>query len=402
MYVSANEWCCEVAACSHSFEFPSIAGFRYHAQAIDKLYDAIAPTGPGNMALIRREPIGVCGLIVPWNFPLLMAAWKLAPALSTGCTVVLKPAELTSLSALRITDLAKKAGIPDGVLNVVPGLGPVAGAALANHMDVDFVGFTGSTAVGRTILQASGNSNLKRVSLECGGKSAQLVFNDIENIDSVAEHCMAAAFWNMGENCSCGSRLLVQKGMKEKLLEKMIALSRSEWKVGNPLDINTKLGPMISPQHISKVLGYISKGIESGANLLLGGKQILQDSGGNFVEITIFDNVTNESIICQEEIFGPVLCVIEFDTEQEAVELANETKYGLAASVYTSNVNRAVRVSRRLQAGNVSVNCFAEGDDTTPFGGYKQSGFVGRDKSIYAHEQYTELKTIWYEIDDVP
>ena len=354
------------------------------------------------MALIRREPIGVCGLIVPWNFPLLMAAWKLAPALSTGCTVVLKPAELTSLSALRIADLAKKAGIPDGVLNVVPGLGPVAGAALANHMDVDFVGFTGSTAVGRTILQASGNSNLKRVSLECGGKSAQLVFNDIENIDSVAEHCMAAAFWNMGENCSCGSRLLVQKGMKEKLLEKMIALSRSEWKVGNPLDINTKLGPMISPQHFSKVLGYISKGIESGANLLLGGKQILQDSGGNFVEITIFDNVTNESIICQEEIFGPVLCVIEFDTEQEAVELANETKYGLAASVYTSNVNRAVRVSRRLQAGNVSVNCFAEGDDTTPFGGYKQSGFVGRDKSIYAHEQYTELKTIWYEIDDVP
>lgn len=378
----------------------TVACFRYHAQSIDKIYDAIAPTGPNNMALIRREPIGVCGLIVPWNFPLLMAAWKLAPALATGNTVVLKPAELTSLSALRIAALAQEAGIPPGVLNVVPGLGPIAGAALANHMDVDFLGFTGSTAVGRTILQAAGSSNLKRVSLECGGKSAQVVFDDIENLDAVANHCMAAAFWNMGENCSCGSRLLVHQNIKGKLLEKMIQLAQTEWKVGDPLNLDSKLGSMISPQHCEKVMGYINKGKECGANLLLGGNQVLSDSGGSFVEITIFDQVSNSSVICQEEIFGPVLSVVEFETEAEAVRLANDTQYGLAASLYTSNVNRAARVARKLQAGNVSVNCFSEGDDTTPFGGYKQSGFVGRDKSIYAHEQYTELKTIWYEIED--
>jgi len=374
--------------------------FKYHAEAIDKLYDHVSPTGPGNLALIRREPIGVCGLIVPWNFPLLMATWKLAPALATGNCCVLKPAELTSLSALRIAALAKEAGIPDGVLNVVPGLGPVAGAALAEHPNVDFCGFTGSTVVGHSVLRAAADSNMKRVSLECGGKSAQLVFADVEDLDKVANHVMAAAFWNMGENCSCGGRLVVQKSIKALLLEKLIALSKSGWKVGNPIELDVKLGSMISPQHCEKVLGYIEKGKECGADLILGGNRIRQETGGDFVEITIFDGVKNSDSIAQEEIFGPVLSVIEFETEAEAVAIANDTKYGLAASLYTSNVNRATRVARKLQAGNVSINCFAEGDDTTPFGGYKQSGFVGRDKSIFAHEQYTELKTIWYEIEE--
>lgn len=379
----------------------AVACFKYHAEAIDKLYDHVSPTGPDNLALVRREPVGVCGFLVPWNFPLLMATWKLAPALATGNCCVLKPAELTSLSALRLAGLAKQAGIPDGVLNVVPGLGPQAGAALSEHMDVDFCGFTGSTRVGHTVLRAAADSNLKRVSLECGGKSAQIVFDDIEDLDETAEHVMEAAFWNMGENCSCGSRLVVQKNVKTALLEKLVRLAKSEkWKVGNPLDLNVKLGSMISPQHCEKVMGYVQKGKECGANLILGGHRILEETGGDFVEITIFDEVKNSDTIAQEEIFGPVLSVIQFESEVEAVAIANDTQYGLAASLYTSNVNRATRVARKLRAGNVSVNCFAEGDDTTPFGGYKQSGFVGRDKSIFAHEQYTELKTIWYEISN--
>eukprot|EP00546_Thalassionema_frauenfeldii_P020795 CAMPEP_0178897934 /NCGR_PEP_ID=MMETSP0786-20121207/2037_1 /TAXON_ID=186022 /ORGANISM="Thalassionema frauenfeldii, Strain CCMP 1798" /LENGTH=502 /DNA_ID=CAMNT_0020568569 /DNA_START=40 /DNA_END=1549 /DNA_ORIENTATION=+ len=359
----------------------TVSCIRYHAEAIDKLYDQVAPTGPSNLGLIVREPVGVVGLIVPWNFPLLMAAWKLAPALATGNCVVLKPAELTSLSALKLGALAR------------------AAAALAQHPDVDMVGFTGSTRVGRTILQAAAESNLKRVSLELGGKSPQIVFDDAEeDLERIVPHILSAAFWNQSENCSCGSRLLVQKGIKPKLIQKLL-VATNDYVMGDPRLLSSTIGSMISPQHCDKVLRYIRKGIQDGGTCLLGGPQrIHESSGGDFCGLTILDNVSNSSSIAQEEVFGPVLVVIEFATEEEAVMLANDTKYGLAASLYTSHIHRAHRVSRKLRAGNVSVNCFSEGDDTTPFGGYRQSGFVGRDKSILAHEQYQEIKTIWHEV----
>lgn len=374
--------------------------FKYHAEAIDKVYDYVAPTGPNNLALIVREPVGVVGLVVPWNFPLLMAAWKLAPALAVGCCCVLKPAELTSLSAIRLGQLANEAGIPAGVLNIVPGYGNKAGAAISSHMDIDMVGFTGSTVTGRSVLAASATSNLKRVSLELGGKSPQVVFEDAD-LDTAVAHIMSAAFWNQSENCSCGSRLIVHKNIKSELLSRMKASSVSdEWKIGDPLNLTSRCGAMISPEHCTKVLNYISKAKADGAECVLGGDQVFEGTGGNFVALTIFDKVTNEMSLAKEEVFGPVLSVMEFETEFEAIQHANTTTYGLAASVYTTNASRALRVSRKLRAGNVSVNCFSEGDDTTPFGGFKQSGFVGRDKSVFAHEQYQEMKTIWHHIYD--
>jgi gamma-glutamyl-gamma-aminobutyraldehyde dehydrogenase len=373
--------------------------FRYHAEAINKLYDMVAPTGPDTLGLIVREPVGVCGLIVPWNFPLLMAAWKLAPALATGNCCVLKPSELTSLSAIRLGALANQAGIPPGVLNIVPGLGTKAGVAITAHMDVDMCGFTGSTLTGRAILRAAADSNLKRVSLELGGKSPQVVFDDVEDLDRIVGDIMSAAFWNQSENCSCGSRLIVQKGIKKELLQKMLSKVKSEdWTVGDPIKLESVAGSMISPQHMEKVLGYIQLGKDEGAKILCGGERLNALSGGDFVGLTIFDEVKNNMSIAQEEIFGPVLSVIEFETEEEAIAIANDTKYGLAASLYTSNIHRALRVSKKIRAGNVSVNCFAEGDDSTPFGGYKQSGFAGHDKSVLAHEQYQEVKTIWHSI----
>lgn len=372
--------------------------FQYHAEAINKVYDHVAPTGTNALGLIVREPVGVVGLIVPWNFPLLMAAWKLAPALATGNSVVLKPAELTSLSAIRLGSLSVEAGIPPGVLNIVPGYGHVAGAAISEHMDIDMVGFTGSTLTGRKVLAAAASSNLKRVSLELGGKSPQVVFADAD-LDAAIPHIMAAAFWNQSENCSCGSRLIVEQSIKAELLEKLKAAAQ-EFAVGDPLKISSECGSMISPQHCEKVLNYIQSARDEGATCILGGEKILESSGGSFVGLTIFDNVRSEMKIATEEIFGPVLSVMEFFTEEQAIELANATTYGLAASLYSTNIHRAMRVSKKIRAGNVSVNCFSEGDDTTPFGGYKQSGFVGRDKSIFAHDQYQEIKTIWHHIEE--
>lgn len=370
---------------------------RWHAELIDKLYDHLAPTGPENLAMIVREPVGVIGCVVPWNFPAQMAAWKLGPALAGGNSVVLKPAEQTSLSALRMAELAVEAGLPAGVLNVVPGFGPTAGAAIGQHPDVDMVAFTGSTEVGRLFLKYSADSNLKRVILECGGKSPQVIFADAPDLDMVASHVVSAAFWNMGENCSCGSRLIVQESIKESLLEKVVALAKG-WTIGDPLDPNTRVGTMIEKPHLEKVLGYIASGQKEGAKLTFGGKQVRQDSGGYFVEVTIFDAVKPQMKIAREEIFGPVLSVISFKTEDEALQMANDTNYGLAASLYTRDLNTAHRAARAIKAGTVSVNCFSEGDISTPFGGYKQSGFAGRDKSVFAHEQYTELKTVWIQL----
>ncbi len=375
----------------------TIACIRWHAEATDKLYDHVSPTGPENLALIVREPVGVVGCVIPWNFPAQMAAWKLGPALATGNSVVLKPAELTSLSAIRMAELAAEAGLPPGVLNVVPGLGETAGQAIGRHPDVDMVAFTGSTEVGRCFLKYAAESNLKRIILECGGKSPQVVFADAPDLDAVAGHAVGAAFWNMGENCSCGSRLIVHKKIKDKLVAKVVALAKT-WKVGDPLDPQTRLGALIERPHLEKVLGYIESGKAEGAQLLLGGRRIFEKSGGYYVEPTIFDRVGGRMRIAREEIFGPVLSVMSFSTDEEAVALANDTNYGLAASIYTGNVNRAHRVARAIRAGTVSVNCFSEGDLTTPFGGFKESGFAGRDKSIWAHEQYTELKTVWMQL----
>jgi gamma-glutamyl-gamma-aminobutyraldehyde dehydrogenase len=369
---------------------------RWHAETIDKLYDRVSPTGPENLALILREPVGVVGAVVPWNFPAQMVAWKLGPALATGNSVVLKPAEQTSLSALRMAELAAEAGLPAGVFNVVPGFGPTAGQAIGRHMDVDMVAFTGSTEVGRYFLQYAAESNLKRIILECGGKSPQLVLADPPDLDMIAQNAVNSAFWNMGENCSCGSRLVVHNGVKDQLVSKITKLA-STWKVGDPLDPATRVGSMIEKPHLEKVLGYIEAGKAEGAQLAMGGRRALQKSGGYFVDVTVFDEVSNRMKIAREEIFGPVLSVIPFATEEDGVAIANDTNYGLAASIYTRDLNTAHRVSRAIRAGTVSVNCYSEGDITTPFGGYKQSGFAGRDKSIWAHEQYTELKTIWMQ-----
>jgi gamma-glutamyl-gamma-aminobutyraldehyde dehydrogenase len=375
----------------------TIQCIRWHAEAIDKLYSHVAPTGPDTLGLVLREPVGVVGCVVPWNFPAQMAAWKLGPALATGNSVVLKPAELTSLSALRMAELAAEAGLPEGVFNVVPGLGESAGQAIGRHPDVDMVAFTGSTEVGRLFLRYSAESNLKRIILECGGKSPQVVFADAPDLDQVAGHAVSAAFWNMGENCSCGSRLLVQRELRDELVARIVRLAGT-WTVGDPLDPGTRLGALIERPHLEKVLGYVETGLGEGARLVMGGRRILAETGGYFMEATLFDGVDNRMRIAREEIFGPVLSVIAFSSEEEAIALANDTDYGLAASLHTADLNRAHRAARLIRAGTVSVNCYAEGDSTTPFGGFKQSGFHGRDKSIWAHDQYTEQKTIWMQL----
>ncbi|HEX7683747.1 MAG TPA: aldehyde dehydrogenase [Trinickia sp.] len=376
----------------------SAACIRWHAEATDKRYDALSPSGPNVVSMITREPIGVVGAVLPWNFPALMLAWKIGPALSVGNSVVVKPAEQTSLSTLRIADLALEAGVPAGVFSVVTGFGEGAGQAIGCHADVDLVAFTGSTETGKRFLRYSADTNLKRVVLECGGKNPQIVLPDVANLDAVAENAVAAAFWNMGENCSAGSRILVPAAMKAQLLQKVQAVLDG-WKTGDPLDPDVKLGSSIERAHYEKVLAHIENAKAEGAHLVCGGRATMTESGGWFVEPTIFDNVTPEMTIAREEVFGPVLCFVEYDDVEDAVRIANDTCYGLAASLWTDNVNQAHKIASRIRAGTVTVNCFGEGDLSTPFGGFKQSGFGGRDKSIYAHDQYCELKTTWLKLD---
>ena len=376
------------------------ATIRWHAEAIDKIYDQVAPTGPAAVAMVVHEPAGVVGAVIPWNYPAQMAAWKLGPALATGNSVVIKPAAQTALSLLRIAELAGEAGIPAGVLNVVPGPGDVVGVAIARHPDIDVVAFTGSTEVGRTFLHHSADSNLKRVVLELGGKSPQVVMADAPPLDQIAPKILDAIFWNMGENCSAGSRLIVHRSRHAELVERLVAAVTGQWLVGDPMDSDTRIGPMITRGHMERVLGYIEAGRAEGARVVAGGSRVLEGSGGHFIAPTIFDNATNGMRIAQEEIFGPVLTVIPFDTEAEAIAIANDTPYGLAASLYTENLRVAHRMARALRAGTVGVNTYSEGDLSTPFGGYKQSGFGGHDKSIHAHDQYTELKTIWIDMTE--
>jgi gamma-glutamyl-gamma-aminobutyraldehyde dehydrogenase len=374
------------------------ACIRWHAEATDKLYGQVAPSPEGTVATITREPVGVVAAVIPWNYPAQMAAWKLGPALATGNAIVIKPASTTSLSLLRIAELGSEAGIPDGVLNVVTGPGSTVGEALGRHPDVDCLAFTGSTEVGRQFLSWSAESNLKRVLLELGGKSPQIVFPDVTDFEGLAANVAIAIFWNMGENCSAGSRMIVHRSVKDRVIEAIRAELDASWPVGDPLDPATRIGALINRAHMEKVLGYVETGIREGARVVTGGRRILAETGGWFVPPTIFDNVRNDMTIAREEIFGPVLSVIEFETEAEAVALANDTPYGLAASLYTDDLNVAHRVARDLKAGVVGVNAYSEGDMTTPFGGYKLSGFGGHDKSVHAHDQYTETKTIWIQL----
>jgi len=374
-----------------------IESLRWHAEAADKLYDQMAPTAPDVVAMIVREPIGVVGAVLPWNFPLYLAGWKIGPALASGNSMVIKPAEQTSLTALMLGRLALEAGVPEGVLNIVPGYGETVGQAMGRHRDIDCISFTGSGEVGRLFLKYSAESNLKRVVLECGGKSPALVLADAVDLPRVAQQVATGALFCQGENCSAGSRLIVHRSRKDELLE-LVKGAFDEWRVGDPLDPATRVGALIEPGHMQRVLAYIDGGKAQGAALVHGGAQVRRDSGGSFVEPTIFDHVQPSMNIAREEIFGPVLSVLDFDTLAEGVAMANDTNYGLASSVYTSNLDAAHGVARAIRAGTVSVNCFSEGDTGVPFGGYKESGFGGREKSLMAHDQYTETKTIWMQL----
>ena len=373
-----------------SIDIPeTINTLKWHAEAIDKIYDSTAPVGDEAMALIVREPIGVVAAVLPWNFPLLMLAWKMAPALAAGNSVIVKPAEQTSLTALRMAELAMEAGVPRGVFQVLPGDGPSVGEPLGRHPDVDMVAFTGSTETGKRFLRYAADSNLKKTVLECGGKNPAIVLEDAEHLDLVADHVVNAAFWNMGENCSANSRLIVHEQIKDDLLERIVAKTR-DWKTGDPLDPSNHLGALIDSDHQKKVAAYLDE-----QPALIGGK-----ADGPFVEPTIIDQVSPESKLARDEIFGPVLAVITVSSFDQAMAIANDTDYGLTASIFTSNTRKALTAARLVKAGTVTVNCYGEGDITTPFGGYKQSGFGGRDNGIHAHDQYTELKTIWVDLSD--
>ncbi|MHB0776995.1 aldehyde dehydrogenase [Halomonas sp. WWR20] len=366
---------------------------RYNAELIDKSYGEVAPTDSSSLGLILREPLGVVASIVPWNFPMMMAAWKIGPALAAGNSVILKPSEKSPLSALRLAHLAQQAGIPDGVFQVLPGFGHTVGKALALSMDVDCLAFTGSTQVGKQLMQYAGQSNLKRVYLECGGKSPNLVFADCADLEAVARHAADAIFHNQGEVCIAGSRLLVENSIRPAFLDKLLAHARN-MQPGDPLDPDSYMGAIVDEAQYRRVLDYIRRGVEEGAKLCAGGQPLTDRVNGYFVPPTIFDEVTPEMAIARDEIFGPVLAVLGFDSEEQAVALANDSAYGLAAGVWSQDIDRIMRVSRRLHSGQVFVNNWAGGDMTVPFGGVKQSG-NGRDKSHHSLDEYCDLKTVW-------
>ena len=376
----------------------TVSTLKWHAEAADKIYDQISPSNESGIGLIVREPIGVVGAVLPWNFPLMMLAWKIGPALATGNSVIVKPAEQTSLTTLRVAELAFEAGIPAGVFNVLPGLGPDVGEPMGRHHGIGSISFTGSTEVGRLFLEFSAQSNLKKITLECGGKNPAVVLSDAKNLDNIASHVAYSALWNMGQNCTANARLIVHKDLKQPLLEKVLK-EFDNWKTGDPLDPSNQLSAIITPGQYDKILSYIDIAAKQGANLIYGGNAI-KIGNGLFIEPTIFDNVTPEMTIAKEEIFGPVLGIMTVNSDEEAIALANDTCYGLQTSLFTSNVTNAHRFARALQAGTVSVNCYGEGDITTPFGGYKLSGFGGRDNAFSAHDQYTETKTIWIDLSE--
>ncbi len=374
----------------------TIRCMSWTGEAIDKVYDEIAPTGRDELGMVTREPLGVIGAIVPWNFPMLMATWKIAPALAMGNSVVLKPSEKSPLTAIRLAELAIEAGIPPGVLNVVPGFGQGAGEPLALHMDVDGLVFTGSTAVGKHLMQCAGRSNMKRAYMECGGKSPNIIFADAPDLESAAAAAASAIFYNQGEVCTAGSRLLVEQSIKSEFVARVVEAGR-KMQPSHPLEPNAQMGAMVDQTQMDRVLGYIAKGSAEGAKLALGGQRVMRETGGYYIEPTVFEDVAERMTIAREEIFGPVLSAISFRNEEEALRIANDTPYGLAAGLWTNDLSRAHRIARKLRAGSVWVNYWDGGDMTAPFGGYKQSG-NGRDKSLHAFDKYTEVKATWINL----
>ncbi len=375
----------------------SIDNIEWYAEIIDKLFDDISPTSKEYMGLITKEPIGVVAAIVPWNYPLWMAIWKIAPALITGNSVILKPAEQSPMSAIKIGALLSEAGVPDGVFSVLPGDGPITGKSLCLHNDIDCVAFTGSGEVGKLVLQYSGQSNMKRVQLECGGKSPNIIFADCPDLNVAAEASAYAIFGNQGEVCSAGSRLIVQKEIENDFVDKLVKISKN-MQPADPLDPNSFAGAIVNTEQLEKINKYVNIGKEEGADIEVGGKITMKETGGYYFEPTIFKNVNNSMKIAQEEIFGPVLTTLTFEIFEEAISIANDTEYGLAAGVWTRDINKAIKASREIRAGTVYINNYEEGvDSTIPLGGYKQSG-IGRDNGYQALENYLQVKSTWIKI----
>ncbi len=375
----------------------TINALEWYGEAIDKLYDEVAPTDKSVLALITKEPVGVVGAVLPWNWPMGLLGWKVPPALATGNSIVLKPDEQTSFSALRFAQLTVEAGVPEGVFNVVTG-GPEVGEAIGRHPDIDVVGFTGSTEVGKLFLKYSAESNMKPVWTECGGKGPNIVFADAPDLDVAAQTAAFAIFLNTGQVCAAGSRLIVEKAIKDRLVEKIAAIGQ-QLAPSDPLQPQTMLGPLAKAAQLERVLGYIEVGRQDGAKLLTGGHRARPDSGGYFVEPTVFDAVSSDMRIAREEIFGPVLSTLTFETPEEAVKIANSSTYGLSGAIWTRDISKAHTLARALRVGSVAINAYADDahDITVPFGGYKQSGF-GRDKSLHALDKYVQLKTTWVKL----
>jgi len=371
----------------------AIKALRYYAGWCDKTHGKTIPVEGEFFCYTKHEPVGVVGQIIPWNFPLLMLAWKWGPALATGCTIILKPAEQTPLTALRMAELAQEADIPDGVINVLPGFGPTAGAAITSHIDIDKVAFTGEGSTGQLVMQAAAKSNLKRVSLELGGKSPNVVFADAD-LDAAVEGAYFGLFFNQGQCCCAGSRLFVEEKIHDAFVEKLVARAKKQ-RIGDPFDMATTQGPQISQEQCDRIMGYIDIGVSEGANLLSGGKRV--GNKGYFIQPTIFDGVKDNMRIAREEIFGPVMNILKFKDVDEVVQRGNKTFYGLAAAIWTKDITKAHRIANSLKAGTVWVNCYDVFDAAAPFGGFKMSG-IGRELGEYALSLYTEVKTVYINL----
>lgn len=380
-----------------SIDLPeTLTCLRWHAEFMDKRFGSTSPSGDDALGLIVKEPIGVVACIIPWNFPLMTTMWKIAPALAEGNSVIIKPANATTLSVLRMVELVEAAGIPTGVLQVVTGSGAVIGEALCRHMDVDCVSFTGSTAVGRQLLTYAAESNLKKVILELGGKSPFVILDDVADLSSAADNALAASFWNTGQNCTANSRIFVPEARKEEFIALMLERLKENWHLGHPLDPANNMGPMVNKTQFDNVVSYIKLGMEEGCRMVTGG--LPEDMDSLYIQPTIFVDPAPESVLRREEIFGPVTCIIGVQSNEEAIKLANDTVYGLQATLFTDNLRNAHKYSRQLKAGTVSVNKYCEGDITTPFGGHKLSGFGGQDNGTQAHDQYCEVKSIFIDL----